>query len=180
MKKIDWNEINRLGVLATTGDSRAYEEFLTIISNYLKFKVRNSVPDSYVEDLIQESLIAIHKSFHTFDPKKNPRAWVNAIAHYKASDFLRSYYKKELKESQLVDDTFFSKSANADDKLLIEKLIKTLGRSERQVVWMLKYEGKSIAEVGEKIGKSEANVKVICFRAIRKMRELLLREEFSG
>ena len=94
MKKTDWNEINRLGALATTGDSRAYEEFLTIISNYLKFKVRNSVPDSYAEDLIQESLIAIHKSFHTFDPKKNPRAWVNAIAHYKASDFLRSYYKK--------------------------------------------------------------------------------------
>jgi RNA polymerase sigma factor (sigma-70 family) len=179
MKKIDWYKINALGAIAMQGNADSYEEFLYELSLYLRIKVRLSIPCDHIDDVVQEILIAVHKSFHTFNPKKNAKPWVNAIAHYKVCDFLRSYYKKEMQQEPTTDDLVASETYNVNEKLLIEKLISTLGQNERNVFWMLKYDGKSVEEVANYLGKSKANIKVICFRAIRKMRELLSKEEFD-
>lgn len=180
MAIVDWNKISELGVLSSKDDQGAYKEFLKAVSEYLQFKVRSSVPHNHIEDVVQEVLIAIHKSFHTYDPQKNIRPWINAIAHYKVCDFLRTYYKNDLKEDAISDDLLAIPSADAQSRLLLEKLISSLKETERIVFLMLKFDGKSVAEVSESLGKSQANIKVICYRAIKNMRELLSKEEFGG
>ena len=64
------------------GDARAYREFLSGLGGYLRaFLVRrlSAMPDD-VEDLVQESLLAIHNKRHTYDRKQPLGAWVHAIA----------------------------------------------------------------------------------------------------
>ena len=85
-----------------------------------------------------------------------------------------------MKEDAISDDLFAIPSSDAQSRLLLEKLISSLKKTERIVFLMLKFDGKSIAEVSESLGKSQANIKVICYRAIKNMRELLSKEEFGG
>jgi RNA polymerase sigma-70 factor (ECF subfamily) len=42
-----------------------------------------------VEDLVQETLLAIHVRRHTYDPDQPFTPWVYAIARYKLIDYLR-------------------------------------------------------------------------------------------
>lgn len=74
-----------------SGDAAAYHAFLTELSAHLRAYFRRrlfGVPDE-AEDLVQESLLAVHNQRHTYDPGQPLTAWVHAIAKYKLVDLLR-------------------------------------------------------------------------------------------
>ena len=69
------------------GDALAYHAFLKELSAYLRAFFRRrltGLPDE-VEDLLQESLLAVHNQRHTYDSEQPLTAWVHAIAKYKPS-----------------------------------------------------------------------------------------------
>src|SRR5512134_271478 len=73
------------------GDAAAYHAFLRDLSAHLRAFLRKrlaALPDE-VEDLVQESLIAVHNQRHTYDAGLPLTAWVHAIAKYKLVDLLR-------------------------------------------------------------------------------------------
>jgi len=73
------------------GDDISYHGFLYEISKYLRsfFRKRLTSLPSEIEDLVQESLLAIHNQRHTYDEGRPLTAWVYAIARYKLIDMLR-------------------------------------------------------------------------------------------
>src|SRR5687767_9726076 len=74
------------------GDARAYREFLDDLSGHLRAFLRRrlaQLPDD-VEDLVQETLLAIHTRRHTWRRDQALTPWVHAIARYKMIDLLRS------------------------------------------------------------------------------------------
>jgi RNA polymerase sigma-70 factor (ECF subfamily) len=77
----------RLGNLLSqglAGDAYAYHAFLKELSAHLRDFLRRrlvKLPDE-VEDVVQESLLAVHNQRHTYDAGQPLTAWVRAIAKY--------------------------------------------------------------------------------------------------
>jgi DNA-directed RNA polymerase specialized sigma24 family protein len=85
------DRLKALLVRGLAGDAGAYQAFLQDVSAHVRAFLRRRstrLPDE-VEDLVQETLLAIHKQRHTFDPTQPLSAWVHAIAKYKLIEVFR-------------------------------------------------------------------------------------------
>ena len=87
-------ELRELMIRGLDGDAASYRKLLERLSGHLRtfFKARlNRIGRGPVEaeDLLQETLIAIHTRRHTFDRSQLFTPWVYAIARYKFLDYLR-------------------------------------------------------------------------------------------
>ncbi len=86
------DQLKSLLLRGLAGEGAAYEAFLRELGAILRAFLRGRlarVPDE-VEDLVQETLIAVHIQRHTYDAGQPVTAWAHAIARYKMIDFLRS------------------------------------------------------------------------------------------
>ena len=81
-----------LFLAALTGKHDDYLLFLTEASRHLRgyFRKRLAHFPGDIEDLVQETLLAIHIQRHTYDPKRPLTPWIHAIARYKLVDLLRA------------------------------------------------------------------------------------------
>ncbi len=154
------------------GNSLAYQEFLSGLSGYLRgFLLRrlSSMPDD-VEDLVQESLLAIHNKRHTYDRRQPIGAWVHAIAKYKLVDFLRGRGLRESHNESLDDiGELFSEShaEAADARRDIMKLLDRLPEKQRMSIIHTKLEGLSVEEAARLTGMSESALKVGVHRGLK-------------
>ncbi len=101
------------------GDATAYQAFLKDLSAHLRAFFRKrlaQLPDD-VEDLVQETLLAVHNQRHTYDADQPLTAWVHAIARYKLVDLLRRRAGREAMNDPLDDElaVFASSDTEAAD-----------------------------------------------------------------
>lgn len=179
MNKTSWNHIDLLAKKALLGDQAKYREFLQLISDYIKFKIRRVIPKNCQDDVTQEVLLAIHKSLKTLDTDKPTRPWVNAICQYKINDCLRSIYKNaDTQNPDELENLYADNFDKTEFKQLIEHISSAITQKEAKILLMLKYEGQTVLEVSKELGIGQSNIKVISFRAIKKIREFLTKEEF--
>src|SRR5882762_1139241 len=90
----DEPELRSLMLAGLDGDAAAHKALLTRLSANLRayFKThlaRIGRGPTDAEDLVQETLIALHARRHTYDRSKPLTPWVYAIARYRLVDFLR-------------------------------------------------------------------------------------------
>lgn len=180
MAKVNWDEIQLLAAKAQEGNKVAYGSMLSLLLKMLNPRFRRALPDSHVEDALQETLIAIHKSLHTLDTKKPMGPWVNAIARYKVQDQLRKIYKHSVDGELIEEELSIESSGDIDTELYLNKLIQKLPDRDQKILQLLKVEGRSILEVASEMKMSPSNVKVVSFRALGKLRNQITEEEFHG
>jgi len=65
-------------------------EVSVLLRSYFKKKIFDT---NSVEDLLQETLLSIHKSRHTYFPDRPVGPWFYAIAQYRMIDFFRKQKK---------------------------------------------------------------------------------------
>ncbi len=131
----------------------------------------SAMPDD-VEDLVQESLLAVHNKRHTFDSSQPLGAWVHAIAKYKLVDFLRGRGIREALNESLEDVGELFSDSNveaADARRDIMKLLDQLPEKQRAPIVCTKLEGLSVEEAAEKTGMSESAIKVGVHRGMKKL-----------
>ncbi|WP_051999751.1 sigma-70 family RNA polymerase sigma factor [Leptospira vanthielii] len=166
---------SRLMVEAQAGNSEAYHNLLSKISDILSgFLARRIYSFDDREDVLQEILIAIHRSRHTYLPTKPFHPWMYAIA----KNILYKYYKKvnqqysrfvEIEMNQLVSNKEIQPNEKEKaDKILL--LIQELPKKQRDIISMLKIQGLAVKEVSLKLRMSEANVRVIAHRGYQTIR----------
>lgn len=154
------------------GDEGAYRSFLTELSAHLRAFLRRrllSLPDE-VEDLVQESLLAIHNQRHTYDPGQPVSAWVQAIARYKLVDLLRRRAGHERLTDPLDDEMALFASADteaAEARRDLNKLLAELPDQQRLPIVHTKLEGLSVKEAADITGMSESAVKVGVHRGLK-------------
>src|SRR5450830_1831831 len=87
------------------GDAAAYRAFLKATAPYLRAFLRRrlSVWPDQVEDLVQESLLAIHNQRLSYDSGVPLTSWVYAIARYKLIDWLRRHARHDSLHDSLDD-----------------------------------------------------------------------------
>src|SRR5689334_3427420 len=91
---VDETEI-RLSALmrrCLAGDQRAYGVFLSAVARHMLAYFKRRLGSDFVadaEDLVQETLLALHTRRATYDTARPVTAWLHGIARYKLIDFLR-------------------------------------------------------------------------------------------
>jgi RNA polymerase sigma-70 factor (ECF subfamily) len=157
---------------ANTGDAQAYRAFLEALGRHLRAYFRrrlSSLPDS-VEDLVQETLIAVHTRRHTWDPSLPLTAWLHAIARYKMVDALRRHGRTDALHEPLDDESEWLAGSDADAaeaRRDLRELLATLPDRQRLPILHVKVEGLSVAETARLTGMSEPAVKVGIHRGIK-------------
>ena len=79
---------------ANRGDADAYARLLSDVARSLRRviaydSIRLGLSGSDVEDVLQDTLLAIHLKRHTWDESRPIVPWLRAIAHYKVLDHAR-------------------------------------------------------------------------------------------
>lgn len=161
-----------LMVSGLSGDASAYQAFLHALSGYLRSFLRrrlSSLPED-VEDLVQETLLAVHIQRHTYAPDQPLTAWVYAIARYKMVDFLRRRSIRDALNDPLDEASeLFAVSTGeaAEARRDLAQLLKQLPDRQRLPIVHVKLEGMSVAETARITGMSESAVKVGIHRGIK-------------
>lgn len=163
---------------AQDGDSAAYHQLLTEVAKPLNqyFFVRLRQRE-VSEDLVQETLISVHHSMATYDPKRSFTGWLYGIAHHKFVDFLRKQERTTGKNVN--DETIFERFCNEDFGIPIDleadlqEALESLSPKQREAVELLKIEGLSSKESAQRMGISLSALKVNAHRAYQSMRKFL-------
>lgn len=160
------------------GDGRAYEKFLHELSSFLRAFLRRRLPGlpDEVEDLLQESLLALHNQRHTYDSTQPLTAWVHAIAKYKLIDMLRRRALREQLHDPLIDDLELFSSADldaAEAQRDLAQFLDQLPRQQRLPIVHTKLQGLSVAEAAAACGMSESAIKVGVHRGLKALALLL-------
>lgn len=155
------------------GDARAYRDALSALTSRLRqfFRARLSGRGDDVEDLLQETLIAVHNQRHTYDPSLPLGAWLNAIARYKLIDWLRSRQGASRVDLDAADAAGWLAAAGDEDasdaRRDIATLLEALPARHREPIRAVKVDGLSVAEAALKLGMSESAIKVGVHRGIK-------------
>jgi len=177
--------LRELLVLGLAGDEAAYRECLKLLSVHLRgfLRVRLArLPDD-VEDLVQETLLAVHNQRHTYDPGQPLTAWIHAIARYKLVDLLRRRAGREMLNDPLDEELEVFAVADhdaADARRDLGKLLVQLPDRQRLPIMHMKLEGLSVAETARATGMSEAAVKVGVHRGLKALAGLIRSSHENG
>jgi len=156
-------------VRGLAGDDAAHAELLSRMSIYLRryFARKLSSSDADVEDLVQETLLAIHLRRETWDHKEPFTPWAYAIARYKLIDQFR---RRRIRRAEPIEAAEGLFSTDADDtaaRLDVERLLSGIPDRQRQVLRDVRIEGLSTRDAARKAGMSESAAKVSVHRSLR-------------
>ena len=163
---------------AQDGDEQAYRRALTLIAGRLRsFFLRRlrGLPDE-VEDLVQETLMAVHLKRGTHDPSLPVTAWVLSIAKYKLVDFWRRRGRHESLHDDIdqVDESeLVLEEPAAGTALDLGKLLMQLPQAQRLAIELTKIRGLSVAETAAQMNCSESVVKVNVHRGMKRLEALV-------
>lgn len=171
---MDGIEARLKGLMCETlgGDAVAYTRLLSALAEHLRafFRRRLSRDPDSVEDLVQETLIAVHNQRHTFQPDRPFTPWVHAIAKYKFIDCLRRSAARP-EESLPDDDELNILEDSATDAATarrdVRKLLATLPPHFRLPIEHVKLEGLSVHEASVRTGMSVSAIKIGIHRGLK-------------
>jgi RNA polymerase sigma-70 factor (ECF subfamily) len=154
------------------GEASAYHAFLKELAAHLRafFRKRLGHWPNEVEDLLQETLLAVHNQRHTYDPAQPLTAWVHAIAKYKLVDLLRRRASREHLNDPLDDEVDILSSADGDAaeaRRDLHQLLRQLPDHQRLPIIHVKLEGLSVAEAAKLTGMSASAIKVGVHRGLK-------------
>jgi RNA polymerase sigma-70 factor (ECF subfamily) len=163
---------------AQAGDEAAYREALGRIADRLRRFLRRrmqSMPDE-VEDLVQETLLALHLQRGSYDPALPVGSWVFAIARHKLVDLWRRRGRREALHDPL-DDLDDADMPAARDAGFAQRdlglLLEGLPAAQREAIVLTKLEGLSVAEAARRTGASESAIKVQVHRGLKRLAALV-------
>lgn len=157
---------------ALSGDESAYRDLLRALGLYLRsfFRRRTTRFPDELEDLVQETLIAVHNQRHTYDITQPFTAWIHAIARFKLIDLLRRRGVREALNDPLDEEHELGSSINEDAndaRRDVSALLATLPDKQRVPIELVKIEGITVAETARRTGLSESAVKIGIHRGLK-------------
>lgn len=162
------DQLDRLMRAAIAGDERAYRAFLEHAACLVRGLARRRAGRGGIdpEDIVQETLLAVHLKRHTWRQDAPVMPWLYAIARYKIVDaFRRQGRLAEVKIDEIAEPASEPQAEAARD-WEIERALSKLAPGQRSVVAAVSVDGRSISETAESLGMSETAVRVALHRGL--------------
>ncbi|MBL8544659.1 MAG: sigma-70 family RNA polymerase sigma factor [Hyphomonadaceae bacterium] len=176
----DEAQLRALMLKGLAGDAAAHRAFLTeaagMLRGYFRNRLRTRPEDA--EDLVQETLVALHTRRDSYDPNYPLTAWLYAIARYRLIDFLRrakhrSHASLDGIDVRDDDPVYEASDARRDVATLLEKLPE----KQRTAIRLVKLEERSVREAAESTGLSESDIKISIHRGLKTLMRLMAEEQ---
>jgi len=159
------------------GNASSHARLLRALVPILRAFYRRTMRDEYaIEDLVQETLIAVHTRRMSFDRDRVFKTWLFAVARYKMIDHFRRGRQTcpiDDVEDILASDGF-EDAANA--RMDVDQLLAELPDKQSSLIRKTRIEGHSIAEMAGETGFGESDVKVSVHRGLKALAARILRE----
>lgn len=154
------------------GDAAAHRQLLSAASvrlrSYFGRRLGPNMPD--VEDLVQETLIAIHQRRDSYNPSLPFTAWLHTIACYKLVDH---YRRSGVRAHVPLGDAGELAGADTSDAALasldVERLLCDLPEKHRAAIRLTRIDGYSVAEAAEISGQSPSGIKIGVHRGMKRL-----------
>ncbi|WP_026621699.1 RNA polymerase sigma-70 factor, ECF subfamily [Ensifer sp. WSM1721] len=167
MNGADDGDLARLFRSALGGDEKAYGDFLNDAAALVRvWARRRAYPDLDPEDIVQETLLAVHLKRHTWRNDGPVKPWLYAIARHKLVDALRRHGRHTRVELGEVEEELASAEAETARDWEIGRALEVLTPGQRSVVRAISVEGRTIAEAARSLGMNETAVRVALHRGL--------------
>ncbi|MBU6257371.1 MAG: sigma-70 family RNA polymerase sigma factor [Burkholderiales bacterium] len=160
------------------GDEAAYRQALGLVADRLRgyFASRLNGLSQDVEDLVQETLLALHLQRGTYDNGTPVTAWVHGIARHKLVDA----WRRRGRQDRLFDSFDelpealhpAAEEASGSRHDLVQLLAQLPGAQRRSIV-ATKLEGLSVVDAARREGVSESAVKINVHRGLKRLALLI-------
>ena len=155
------------------GQAGPYRQLLEELGARLRAYYGRRVPPGLdAEDLVQETLIAVHTRRATYDTAQPFTAWAYAIARYKLIDALRrgrGHLRAPAEEAEALFVAPAAHAAMASRDL--DVVLAALPKRTQALIRDVRIAGLSMREAAEKHGMTETAVKVAVHRGLKALGE---------
>ncbi len=125
------------------------------------------------DDLLQESFVRFLCANHPEDGEVNARRYLFRIA----TNLLRDHWRRPRADSleDVPEELFRARDHSSawDSRAMLGPALKAMRPRERQLLWLAYAEGYSHHEIAEITGLASASIRLLLFRARRKVARLL-------
>jgi RNA polymerase sigma-70 factor (ECF subfamily) len=168
---------------AQAGDQAAYEALLRDCVGVIeKVSRRQGVPADRIDDVVQDTLMTVHRARQTYDPARSFTAWLRVLAERRAIDLMRKTGRQAVREvhaplayERHADEAAASpRSAyGAEAAHRLGEAVEALPSRQREAVQLLVLQERSLAETAAATGRSKGSLKVNLHRALKSLRARL-------
>jgi RNA polymerase sigma-70 factor (ECF subfamily) len=167
--EVEWAEWMRLGL---AGNAAAYQRLLTALAPVMRATIRGGFQRygsglADIEDVVQETLLAIHLKRQTWNPAEPLGPWVRAIARNKLIDNLR---RRGRRINVPIDDFLEVLPAPEPEQTLstdeTERLFSVLSDRQREVVQAISVNGETTRDTASRLGITEGAVRIALHRGL--------------
>jgi RNA polymerase sigma-70 factor (ECF subfamily) len=160
--------------LYINGEKDALSEiFLRHKSKMKSVAFRITKNDQDAEDVVQNSMISIMKSAHKFRGESAVTTWIYKIVSNAAIDKLRAL--KSIQSLENINELIVNESQinQKDFSLDLLNALNSLPLNQREVVFLIDFEGFSIKDAAKKLKCAPGTIKSRCHRAHEKLAKQL-------
>ena len=157
--------------------STLYEEAVDSVYRYAYVLLRSA---ESAEDVTADVFLKAWRARHTLRNEQRSQPWLLAIARNSAMSLLRA--RRENVDINAIAEPADVDSAPSPDAFAeidadrLQRALQRLTSEQQQVVFLRFFEGLSHEEVARKMNSNANAVRAIQFRALGRLRKLLLRE----
>jgi len=167
--EIDWADWMRA---ANKGDAAAYNRLLTSLAPALRSAARRGLgraglPLDDAEDIVQETLLAIHLKRQTWDASLPFGPWLRAIARNKLIDAMRRRGRRDHVPIEEFAETLANDAAEPTPvPARLDHHLQSLPERQRSAVTAISLDGASIREAAARLNMSEGAIRVALHRGL--------------
>jgi RNA polymerase sigma-70 factor (ECF subfamily) len=158
------------------GDEGAFRALFTLHAPWLAARLRRTLPADAVEDVLQETFIAVWRGAASYKGDGALGAWLWGIARRQAALWARGHGRSGVAMDAGIsrEDPAATAAARAD---LLEALnaLGQAGNQDRELARLRFIEDRPIADIAARLGIPEGTVKSRVFAVRRRLRATLRR-----
>ena len=170
--------VERLAEMAKEGDKASFEALYNELApEIFRFVFVMTKERTSAQDVVSETFIRLWRSMDTYNGG-NFRSYAFTIARNCTMDVFR---KQKHEAGAAIDESVIVSGERSPIDMAIQSenekrvyaALMQLSSKDKEVLVLRFFESMPIKEVAKLLGRSEASVKIIQYRALRKMRKLL-------
>ena len=160
------------------GDDLALRELFNRHSPWVAGRLRRTMPVGAVEDVLQETFIAVWRGARSYKGQGKLGAWIWGIARRQAAMWARKHGRPvAILEERITEDPAPSTGRRVDLQQALSLIPE--GHEQRELIRLVFIEDRSVADVARILGIPEGTVKSRVYKA-RQVLQAILRKGGYG
>ena len=158
---------------AMAGDEAAYRTFLKAITPVIRAAARRNLARYGLdiadgEDVVQDTLLAIHLKRQTWDQDRPIGPWISAISRNKLIDQMRRRGRAiKVPIEDVAESLAGEEATTALEGYEVSRMLENLNEKQRMVVRALAVDGASVRQTAERLNMTESAIRVTLHRAVK-------------